>query len=107
MKLFNYIIQHKNDYIDNLIVDSEYTMTEEDEKDYKYKVIGEYKYQDDGSNYEIKVYHSQAKYSDGPYTISESTDDSYYTCQAKILAHHSLKDIITWHKWKVRTLYKK
>ena len=42
MKLFNYIIQHKYDYLNNLIVDGDYIMTEEDEKDYK--VIGESKY---------------------------------------------------------------
>ena len=35
MKLFNYIIQHKYDYLNNLIVDGDYIMTEEDEKDYK------------------------------------------------------------------------
>ena len=103
MKLFNYIIQHKNDYIDDLIVDSEYTMTEEDEKDYK--VIGEESYTQNEVTHRIKVYHSINRYSSGPFTIIEIETDNYFNCDTKILNHHSLKDIITWHKWKVKTLY--
>jgi len=100
MKLFNYIIQHKYDYLDNLIVDGDYSMTEEDEKDYK--LIGESNYKTKDSSHYLRVHHSQNRYSSGPFTIVEIETDSYFHCDTKILNHHSLKDIITWHKWKVK-----
>ena len=100
MKLFNYIIQHKYDYLDNLIVDGDYSMTEEDEKDYK--LIGESNYKTKDSSHYLRVHHSQYRYSSGPFTIVEIETDSYFHCDTKILNRHSLKDIITWHKWKVK-----
>ena len=104
MKLFNYIIQHKNDYIDDLIVDSEYTMTEEDEKDYK--VIGEESYTQNDVTHRIKVYHSINRYSSGPFTLVDSEEEeSTGFVTAKLLNHHSLKDIINWQKTKTKHLH--
>ena len=101
MKLFNYIIQHKYDYLDNLIVDGDYTMTKEDEKDYK--LIGESKYKYKDSSHRLKVYHSKNRYSEGPFTLIESETDSYFECTVKILNQHSLEDIVNWHKWQTKT----
>ena len=96
MKLFNHIIRHNYDYVDNLIVDGDYTMTKEDEKDYK--LIGESKYKYKDSSHRLKVYHSKNRYSEGPFTLIESETDSYFECTVKILNQHSLEDIVNWHK---------
>ena len=78
------------EYIESKIVDGDYTMTEQDEKDFRLHGRGK------NESYDIAVYHS--KQTVVPETIVD-IDDGHTGCvHVKFKDFHTVKDIISWHK---------
>ena len=78
------------EYIESKIVDGDYTMTEQDEKDFRLHGRGK------NESYDIAVYHS--KQTVVPETIVDIDDGQTGCVHVKFKNFHGVKDIISWHK---------
>ena len=86
--------QKLDQYVENCILDGDYVMTEQDKKDYILQGQGK----NESNN--ITVYHS--KQTVVPMTIIE-IDDGHTGCvHVKFKNFHSVKDIISWHKSRLK-----
>jgi len=86
--------QKLDNYVENCILDGDYTMTEKDEKEYRLQGRGK------NENYDIAVYHS--KQTVVPETIVDIDDGHTGSVHVKFKNYHGVKDIISWHKFRLK-----
>jgi hypothetical protein len=95
MKIFNFHILTHNQYIEDSIVDGDYSFSDKDEKDFTLikKIDTHYH----GDKYTLEIYHC-TKYGNKETILATMHSSGYWSCDIKFNKIFNDKELVAWHK---------
>ena len=95
MKIFNFHILTHNQYIEDSIIDGDYSFSDQDEKDFTLikKIDTNYH----GDKYTLEIYHC-TKYGNKETILTTMHNSGYWSCDIKFNKIFNDKELVAWHK---------
>ena len=105
MKIFNFHILTHNQYIEDSIIDGDYSFSDQDEKDFtlikkidtNYHRITKWPLKEWQDKYTLEIYHC-TKYGNKETILTTMHSSGYWSCDIKFNKIFNDKELVAWHK---------